>query len=159
MYPDATTYTGIQETLALWPLAIDSKQYALVPQIFTASPFAQLSGRNLNGTPAIVNFLVGFLANVSSQHHLGQLQVNQTGPDTADVVQYLTGSFFGQGGAAGKMYQAFGFYKDEMVRDEEGRWLVQNRVLIEYVSLLSFPLSFFNPFSAAEAWGWGVFGD
>lgn len=139
MYPSATTHTAIEETLALWPLSIDSKQYALVPQIFTASPFAQLVGRNLTGTPAILNFLAGFLTNVSSHHQLGQLQVNQTGPDSASAEQYLTASFFGQGAAMGRMYQAFGLYKDEMVGDDKGRWLVQNRVLINYVSLLLFP--------------------
>lgn len=126
--PSADDVTGIQQTLGLFPIAIDLKQFDLLDAVFTPDAVANFTGHSISvGIPAIKDYLSNGLAGLASQHNLGTLYINKTGADTATSYNWLQGSFFGTGAASNQSFSDFGYYKDDMVKSD-GRWLVQNRI-------------------------------
>ena len=138
--PAADDVTAIQQTLALFPLAIDLKQFDLLDAVFAPDAVANFTGHSVSvGLPAIKTYLSAGLAGLASQHNLGTLYINQTGSDTATSYNWLQGTFFGTGVAANRSYSDFGYYQDDVVKSQ-GRWLVKKRVFGTFVSGVFFLL-------------------
>ena len=134
--PSAEDVTGIQQTLSLFPVAIDLKQFDLLDAVFAHNATANFTGHSVSvGVPAIKSYLSKGLTGLISQHNLGTLFVNITGPYTATSYNWLQGSFFGTGNASKQILLDFGYYKDDLVKSN-GRWLVQKRVFGVFVSVL-----------------------
>ena len=91
----------------------------------------------LAGLPAITDFLQSTLLPGGSQHASSTLHVNQTSLNTATVTSYLQAIFFGFGDTKGLVYQNYGYYEDQMVKQATGKWLVQSRVIHNFVSFRS----------------------
>ena len=130
---------SIRQTLGLFPIAIDSKQYGLLSQVFTPSATASFTEQPIQGLGNITLFLTRSLAGLTSQHELSSLYINQTASDRATSTNYLQGNFFGEGDAAGQYFLSFGYYQDELVRVSDPgcveQWRVQNRLLVPRVCL------------------------
>ena len=142
--PPADDVTGIQQTLGLFPIAIDLKQFDLLDAVFAPNAVANFTGHSVSvGLPAIKTYLSNGLAGLASQHNLGTLYINQTGSDTATSYNWLQGSFFGTGAAINQSFSDFGYYQDDMVKSN-GRWLVKNRVFRTFVSIV-FSSTRFSP--------------
>lgn len=139
LHPSADVITSIQQTLSLFPVAIDSKQYGLLDQVFTPTASVAFTPTEVpSGLSNIQAWLENVLKDLTSHHHLGGLQINQTNPCEATAINYLQGSFFGQGPAAGQIFFDFGYYEDQLVKDGgagSNKWLVQSRVLHAVVSV------------------------
>lgn len=141
-HPSADVLASVQQTLNLFPIAIDNKNFSILNQVFTTDAFAafqpdqpQYSLQNITG------WLELFLSNVTSHHSLGGLYVTQENPCEATAISYLQGSFFGRGPATGQMYQSFGYYQDQLFKNGgigSDSWLVVNRTLHGIVSTSPF---------------------
>ncbi len=136
--PSVYTFTSIQNTLSLFSIAYDTQQLFLLSEVFTPSATTNFTGKEVQmGLPAIITFLQSTLLPGGSQHASSTLHVNQTGADAATVVSYLQATFFGSGPTQGLVYQNYGAYEDNMVRQESGKWLVQSRMIRNFVSFCS----------------------
>ena len=132
--PSAEDVTAIQQTLGLFPIAIDQNQFDLLDAVFSPNATANFgSPTRLVGIPAIRSSLILGLTGLVSQHHLGTLYINMTGPHHATSYSWLQGTFFGTGDATGQTFSFFGYYRDHQVRSQ-GRWYVQDRFSEEFVS-------------------------
>lgn len=134
--PPADDVTGIQQTLGLFPIAIDLKHFDLLDAVFAPDAVANFTGHSVSvGLPAIKTYLGNGLAGLASQHNLGTLYINQTGSHTATSYNWLQGTFFGTGAAENQSFSDFGYYEDDMVRSNS-RWLVQSRVFRTFVGFV-----------------------
>ena len=132
--PSANDLTRIQQTLGLFAVAIDLKEFDLLDAVFTPNAVANFTGHSVSiGVPAIKTYLSNGLAGLVSHHNLGTLYINKTGSDTATSYNWVQGSFFSARAASNQSFSDFGYYKDDMV-ESNGRWLVQNRVFGTFVS-------------------------
>ncbi|KAK0513784.1 hypothetical protein JMJ35_003506 [Cladonia borealis] len=126
----------IQQTLALWPLAVDSKNYTLLPLIFTPTAFlgSPPPTGNFIGIPSITAFLTLFLNNTLTQHSYGTQYIDvDIERGTASAATYLIASFVGTGPSnAGEYLVNRAKYEDELV-EGEGGWRVVNRTLVYMV--------------------------
>ncbi|KAL8898832.1 MAG: hypothetical protein Q9207_006510 [Kuettlingeria erythrocarpa] len=132
--PSASDFAAIHQTLSLFAVSIDLKKFDLLSTVFHPDATANFTGDSLLvGIPAIKSYLAKGLAGLKSQHHLGTLYINQTGPNTAMSYNWLQGTFFG-GGAGGnaggggeQVFSNFGYYEDGLVK-EGGRWYIKSKV-------------------------------
>ena len=134
--PSAATISSIQQTLSRFSVAIDTKQFQLLDSVFTPTATTNFTGKTIqSGLPAISAYLQNGLRGAVSQHALNTLYVTQSNPNAAHVINFLQGTFFGQGNLTGQILANFGYYEDDMVKGDNGAWLVQNRVLHNFVSI------------------------
>ncbi|MCJ1393889.1 hypothetical protein MMC18_006765 [Xylographa bjoerkii] len=132
----ATSATvALQQTLALYPLAIDGKNFSTLSAVFTPNVVANYSAplNILYGLDAVEAALQAALAPVSTQHALSTFSVQclDLEEGTAGTIQYFTASQFGRGEYSGQYAYAYGRYVDGWTLREEG-WRIETRVL-EYM--------------------------
>ena len=133
----ASDIVQIQQTLNLFPLSVDTKNYSLLADIFTSDVTANfLIGSVLHGLEAVQQQLETHLKGLVSHHSLTtQSVVVGENRDTASATSYLIANFFGQGDLARQVLTNYGQYADTLVRDPgTGGWKVNNRTLILTVS-------------------------
>ena len=127
-----TSWESIHQTLHTYPLAIDSKDFALLSTVFTPTATANYTGdlSNLTGLPAIQAGLSASVAHVFSQHLLGTLVID-IGPfgKKANSTTYFQATLFGDPYSLGSLVTLYGFYADDLVV-EGGRWLIEKRTLV-----------------------------
>jgi hypothetical protein len=85
---DSTAVISLQQTLALYPLAVDSKNFAALDQVFTQDVVANYSAPIgvLNGLPAVISALEASLAPVNTQHNLTTFSVSDLKEESASTV-------------------------------------------------------------------------
>ena len=100
----------IQQTLSLFPLAVDDHNYTILNQVFAANATANFAtfAEYLQGLPAIKKGLRDSLANSTSQHALTTQSIDVFEDRKASAVTYITGTFFGQGPYAGQIFTTYG---------------------------------------------------
>ena len=141
IFPSATAFdktsadVQIKNTLAKYPLSVDSKNYTILPELFTedallASP--PPTG-NFYGIPAIIGFLTPALENTLTQHSYGTQFIDVVSEKEATAITYLTATFVGTGPKAGTELVNHGKYLDMLVYTPE-RWRVTNRTLVFMVT-------------------------
>lgn len=135
--PQVAAIVSIQQTLALFPIAVDTKNYDLFSSVFTPNVSANFSmpgSQNIHGIPMLTASLSKGLAGLVSQHSLSTLSVNFSSPTVATSVQYLVGTFFGQGNLTGQVSSNYGNYVDTLLLQDDGSWLVSKRTFESLVS-------------------------
>lgn len=140
---DTTPTESIRTTLALYPLAIDGKDFASLSSIFAPDAIANYSAPLNVLTPlqSIQDTLSASLACVSTQHSLGTQVIDVLSPLEARSVTYFTASHFGRSAKmAGQVATAHGQYQDLWRRQEDGGWRVVVRNLV-YMVFFSLSLS------------------
>ncbi len=133
----AADWATIQQTLYLFSIAVDTKEYALLNDVFmptATANFSTPSSQNISGLPAITALLSKGLTGLTSQHSLTTLAVEFQSPTRANSTQYLTTTFFGLGNLTGQVYVNYGSYKDRLELQNGGKWLVSHRDLVNLVS-------------------------
>ncbi|KAL8806733.1 MAG: hypothetical protein Q9182_001131 [Xanthomendoza sp. 2 TL-2023] len=124
----AQDITAIQQTLGLFPIAVDTKQFNLLDAVFTPTATGNFTGRSVSvGLPAIKSYFDKGLTDLVSQHNLATLYINMTGPDKATAHNWVQDSYFGTGNATEQIYMSWGYHQDDLVKSR-GRWLIQKRV-------------------------------
>ncbi|KAL8686644.1 MAG: hypothetical protein Q9224_005382, partial [Gallowayella concinna] len=126
--PSSKDVTAIQQTLGLFPIAIDTKQFDLLDAVFTPTATGNFTGHSVAvGLPAIKSYFAQGLTGLVSQHNLATLYINMTGTEKATAHHWVQDSYFGTGNATESIYMSWGYHEDDLVKSR-GRWLVQKRV-------------------------------
>ena len=129
----ATDVVQIQQTLNLFPLSVDRKNYSLLAEIFTADATANfLVGPITHGLEEIQEQLQARLKGLISHHSLTTQSIEvEQGRKTASATSYLIAVFFGHGPLAKQIFTNYGQYLDTLVLDQQaGGWRVKNRTLV-----------------------------
>jgi hypothetical protein len=85
---ESTAVISLQQTLALYPLAIDSKNFAALDQVFAQDVVANYSTGIgvLNGLPTVISVLNASLVPVLTQHDLTTFSVSDLSLGSASTV-------------------------------------------------------------------------
>ncbi|KAL5339024.1 hypothetical protein BJX70DRAFT_364810 [Aspergillus crustosus] len=130
---DASSTEAIRQTLALYPLAIDGKNFDALNLIFTEDVVANYSAPLGILTPlsSIQATLSGSLACVSTQHSFETQLIDVTSKSEATSITYYQASHFGlKEGFTGEVATAYGQYQDFWRRQRDGTWKVVSRNLV-----------------------------
>lgn len=141
---DQTT-SSIRSTLALYPLAIDGKNFPALSTVFAPNAAANYSSplNVLSPLPGIEKGLKESLECVNTQHSLGTQAVRVLNEDYAVSVTYYTAVHVGREGRMKKeVATAHGQYQDLWERmpingTQGGGWKIVYRNLVYMVSSLS----------------------
>jgi hypothetical protein len=142
--PDPIATESIRQTLALYALAIDGRNFEILRKVFTTNTRANYSDPIgvLNGVQAIIDTLPPGLNNfASTQHHLGTQLIHVCGLTSAVSVTYFQASHFfvpytGVGNPVNnsKVLIDRSQYQDTWARQWDGTWKITNRNLVRMVS-------------------------
>lgn len=141
---------AIRNTLALYPLAVDGKNFAAFSEIFTRDVYTNYSAPLNVLTPLSVleATIKASLAPVTTQHQYGTQLIDLLygdltprsesgceGPTQAVSVSYFTATHFGKGAYEGQSLIAYGQYQDSWVKNvSAGTWRIAVRNLVYMVS-------------------------
>ncbi|KAL9065785.1 MAG: hypothetical protein Q9161_008010 [Pseudevernia consocians] len=127
-----TPWESIHQTIHTYPLAIDSKDFAMLSKVFAPDASANYTGdlSNLNGLSAIQTGLAASVANVYSQHLLGTTVIDiHSDRITANSTTYFQASLFGKPYSIGSVVYLYGYYGDALEKINEG-WRISKRQLV-----------------------------
>ncbi|KAL4918311.1 hypothetical protein BDW62DRAFT_200937 [Aspergillus aurantiobrunneus] len=129
---DPFTTESIRRTLALYPLAIDGKDFAALSHVFAPGAVANYSAPLNVLTPlqTIQDTLSASLSCVTTQHSLGTQVIDILSPVSARSVTYYTAAHFGMGALSDQVAVAHGQYQDLWERQGHGGWRVVVRDLV-----------------------------
>jgi ketosteroid isomerase-like protein len=127
---------AIRATLALYPLAIDGKNFDALSRIFAQDAVANYSAplNVLSPLSTIQSVLKSSLNPVTTQHSFGTQLIDILSQDSAFSVTYYTATHFGRGIFEGKTATAFGQYQDVWKKQQDGKWKITHRNLVYMVS-------------------------
>lgn len=128
---------GIQNTLALYPIYLDSKNFGGFTSIFTPNVSADYSTSIgvLNGIPEIQSTLSAALANVTTQHSLTTQYFEVIGAGQANTTSYFVAAHFGMGVYEGQFATAYGKYEDTLKLTSDGTWKIDKRRVVYMVGI------------------------
>ena len=142
--PDSEAIEAIRTTLALYPFAIDGKNYDALDKVFTKDAVANYSApiNTVNGLDAIKAAIAPLLQVYASTHHLyGTQVINVCSRTTAVSVTYFTATHFVSSNVAAvdqfwesEILYAYGRYEDALVKQDDGTWRIKHRNLVYMVS-------------------------
>ncbi len=107
---DPTIQFQIYNTLALYPLSIDSKNFAAIDRVFTCEVVANYSAplNVINGLSNLQAVLKESLLYVTTQHSFSTQVIDVAdGGRKAKSLTYFTATHFGQGDFAGQVHATF----------------------------------------------------
>ncbi|KAJ5742465.1 uncharacterized protein N7511_011484 [Penicillium nucicola] len=132
IHTDAGTIEAIRNTLAIYPFAIDGKNFDALSKVFSTDAIANYSAPLNVLTPlhSIQSSLKQSLACVTTQHLYGTQWIDVTSPTAAQSVTYFRAAHFGKGDTEGQVFNAYGQYLDNWERQLSGTWRIVHRSLI-----------------------------
>jgi hypothetical protein len=138
VYTDAGTIEAIRNTLAIYPFAIDGKNFDALSKVFTADATANYSAplNVLHPLTSIQSTLKASLECVTTQHLYGTQWIDVLSPTTARSITYFRAAHFGKGDSANQVLYAYGQYQDNWERQALGTWRIVHRNLVYMVSFL-----------------------
>ncbi|EGP88153.1 uncharacterized protein MYCGRDRAFT_39911 [Zymoseptoria tritici IPO323] len=115
-----SNHDSIRNTLATYCIALDTKDWPLLHQVFTPDVDAEYPFASLKGVEAVATAVEKRLEHVST-HHALTTQFIRLGDEgrTAKAMTYFTGVHFGEGKWKGMKVTAWGRYVDELAKVEE----------------------------------------
>lgn len=134
---DPFVVEAIRNTLALYPLSVDGKNFAALSEVFTTNAVANYSAPLNVLTPlsTIETVLQESLAPVNTQHAFATQLIDILSPTSAFSVTYYTATHFGRGPYLGATVTAFGQYQDVWALQSDLSWKITHRNLVYMVSL------------------------
>lgn len=125
----------IQQTLNLFPISVDTKNYTILADIFTVDATADfVVVPTVHSLAAIQQVLQASLAGLVTQHSFTTQVIKIQNRREASAITYLIGNFFGQGELAGQVLSNYGQYQDSLRFVDGQGWRVDNRTLVNTVS-------------------------
>jgi hypothetical protein len=126
---------GIRNTLSLYPLAIDGKNFPALGLVFATNAVANYFTPLNVLTPlsTIESALEASLAPVTTQNSFGTQVIDVLSPNTAVSVTYYTATHFGMGQFAGQIVTAYGQYQDVWAKQTGNTWKISHRNLVYMV--------------------------
>lgn len=137
---DAASIEAIRNTLALYPLAIDGKNFAALGRIFKKDAIANYSApiNVLTGLSQIESVLTSSLHCVTTQHLYGTQLIEVLGPTVAVSVTYYRAAHFGlknqTSDLTSDVVYAYGQYQDTWQKQPDLTWKIVYRNLVYMVS-------------------------
>ncbi|QIX00897.1 hypothetical protein AMS68_006414 [Peltaster fructicola] len=130
-------YVAIQNTISRYCFALDTKDWALLTQVFLPDVDAKypIGARSFVGLEPLSAAIQKRLTHITSQHAITtqHIVIAEDGK-TAKATSYFTGVHFGQGKWDGKEVTAWGRYIDDLVLVDgvsvpgaSGQWLIGAR--------------------------------
>jgi 3-phenylpropionate/cinnamic acid dioxygenase small subunit len=120
--------TAVIDTVTRYATALDSRDWALLDEVFTPDAVGDFGAGPLAGREALRGLVRRMLGGSGpSQHLLANHRVEVDG-DTARCVCQVRAFSAGVGPAAGRSYELLGEYRDRLVRTPEG-WRIARREL------------------------------
>ncbi|KAI5251241.1 hypothetical protein E4T42_04473 [Aureobasidium subglaciale] len=109
-------HTAIKNTISLYCIALDNKDWELLKRVFVPDLIATypFNSTPIHGLEVLSKRIRQRLATVTTQHAL-TTQHLLVSNRTAKVTTYFTGVHFGRGKWVGKCVTAYGKYIDELV--------------------------------------------
>ena len=127
----------IRNKLSLYAIAVDTKDFGLLADVFTKSAVANYSAPPPNdifrGLPAIQEFLKVSVRDFVSQHAISSTLIDMKNRLSPNSTAYVVASFLGQGNLTGQSLAIYGKYMDQWVH-ELGSWKTNNRKFTLFVS-------------------------
>ncbi|KAE9369899.1 hypothetical protein N431DRAFT_414235 [Stipitochalara longipes BDJ] len=129
---DPIIVEAIRTTLALYPLAIDGKNFEALDQVFSSNAVANYSAPLNVLTPlsTIESVLQSSLAAVTTQHAFATQLIDVLSPVSAFSVTYYTATHFGRGPFLGATATAYGQYQDLWAKQSDASWKITHRNLV-----------------------------
>ncbi|KAL4963783.1 nuclear transport factor 2 family protein [Aspergillus stella-maris] len=129
---DSSTTETIRKTLALYPLAIDGKNFTALSSVFAPDAVANFSSPLgvLSPLSDIQETLRQSLTCVTTQHSLGTQLIDVLDVYRARSVTYYTAEHFRRSEEGYGVVTAHGQYQDEWVRMGDGTWRIVVRNLV-----------------------------
>ncbi|PMD62218.1 uncharacterized protein K444DRAFT_661453 [Hyaloscypha bicolor E] len=127
-----TIIEAIRATLALYPLAIDGKNFNALGQLFASNAVANYSEplNILTSLSTIQSVLQSSLAAVTTQHAFATQLIDVLSPTSAFSVTYYTATHFGRGPFLGLTVTAYGQYQDVWAKQSDASWKITHRNLV-----------------------------
>jgi len=114
------------DTVNRYATALDSRDWALLDEVFTPDAVGDFGAGVLNGREALRDLMKRMLGGSGpSQHLLGNHRVELDG-DRARCVCQVRAFSAGTGSAASRHYELLGEYRDQLVRTPDG-WRIARR--------------------------------
>jgi len=118
--------TAVIDTVNRYATALDSRDWALLDEVFTSDAVGDYGAGLLTGRGALRELVQRMLGGSGpSQHLLANHRVDLDG-DSARCVCQVRAYSAGTGLAAGRSYELLGEYRDRLVRTSEG-WRIARR--------------------------------
>ncbi|KAI9724452.1 MAG: hypothetical protein M1812_000520 [Candelaria pacifica] len=130
-FPSSTEIiASVKQTLALWSIVVDSKNYPVLSQIFTSDVFADVAANEQNprNLAQLTTFYEASFAGAITLHEDSTQYIEVLSPTNAKATHYDEAVYFGQGNLTGQVLTFYESYVD-FLRPEEGVWKIYNRTL------------------------------
>ncbi|KAI9814060.1 MAG: hypothetical protein M1827_003524 [Pycnora praestabilis] len=135
-YPSVTAVAttddeaAIYQVLAKYPLAVDSKNFAALSDVFTSDVSANYGEGTVYSGLSDLEYGIAYSFNgTTTQHSLTTYSVQSISASAASTVQYFIATIFGTGAWQGQAAMAYGQFDDTWVKTN-GSWLIDNRNLV-----------------------------
>ncbi|KAI0008747.1 hypothetical protein F4779DRAFT_419236 [Xylariaceae sp. FL0662B] len=134
--PNPFNYLAIRNTISRYCVALDTKNFDLLKQVFTADVEGVYPFGEMKGVQVVAGTIQKRLATVTTQHALTTQTISvEADGRNASAETYFTGVHFGKGKWEGKEVTAWGRYLDTLVLVDgdadipgaTGRWLISRR--------------------------------
>jgi hypothetical protein len=118
--------TAVIDTVNRYATALDTRDWALLDEVFTPDVLGDYGAGVLKGRDALRGMVRHMLGGTGpSQHLLANHRVDLEG-DSARCICLVRAFSAGAGSTAGQSYELIGEYRDELVRTPEG-WMIARR--------------------------------
>lgn len=138
-FGDPRSELQIRNRLSIYALALDSKDFNRLNQVFTndvVGRFFPPPNDVLNGLETVKKFIADALDDIVTQHTLSTTVVEFSSPTAANSTTYLVANYIGQGNQTRTTLFFYGQYFDKWVLKKEG-WRSKDRTLRLFVSRYS----------------------
>jgi len=140
---------AIIETVNRYATALDSRDWALLDEVFTPDAVADFGAGPLTGREALRDLVRRMLGRSGpSQHTLTDHRID-LGTDSARCVCQVRALSTGIGQATGRSYELLGEYRDQLVRSPDG-WRIARREMMIHREIGSRDVLNSTPPSAEE---------
>lgn len=137
---DPIAIEAIRNTLALYPFAIDGKNFDALSRVFADDAAANYSAPLNVLTPlsTIKDSLRSSLACVHTQHQYGTQLIDVLSPLTAESITYFRAAHFGTApNMTDQVVYSYGQYQDTWNRIHDGTWRIVRRNMVYMVSAMA----------------------
>ena len=133
---DPYVIEAITQGLALYDIAIDTKNFSALSGAFTTDVVPNVAPVPIKGLAAYEAFLQADLAGSRTKHTTDTVFVSNIEPYTAQSISYSDAIYFGRGSALGQQFTFYERFDDVWSKDKvDGSWKISERSLVFFVSV------------------------
>ena len=137
---DPYVITAITQKLALYDIAIDTKNFSALSGVFTVDVVPNVATVPIKGLAAYEAFLQADLEGSRTKHTTDTVFVSNIEPYTARSISYSDAIYFGRGSALGQQFTFYERFDDVWSKDKvDGSWKISERSLVFFVSFADGP--------------------